>query len=96
MPKSEPPTPAVEAGPIEDKPKDEKPKEENLTEEEAKDEKAKDDKPKEEMPKDVKSEISTEKKETLKAPEQPAGRPITPTGERGKSKTTGKTISGWI
>lgn len=84
VPKSDSPVPTTSKAVDDEKPKDEK----------SKDEKPKDEKPKDEKPKEVKSE-PTEKKETLKAPE-PAGRPVTPTGERGKSKTTGKTISGWL
>lgn len=71
---------------------DEKPKEEKPKDEKPKDGKPKDEKPKVEKPKDDKPK---EVKDALKPPET-AGRPLTPTGERGKSKTTGKTISGWL
>lgn len=89
--------------PKEEKPKDEKPKEEKPKDEKPKDEKAKDDKPKDDKtkdakPKDEKPKADVKPKEvqdSLKPPET-AGRPVTPTTERGRSKTTGKTISGWL
>lgn len=36
------------------------------------------------------------KKVTLVPPNEPVIRPVTPTTEKGKSKTTGKTITGWL
>ncbi len=98
VPKSDSATPTTSTTVVEEKPeesKDEKPKDDKPKDDKPKHDKPKDDKSKDEKPKEVKSEKPPEKKEALKPPEV-AGRPITPTGERGKSKTTGKTISGWL
>lgn len=46
--------------------------------------------------KDSLKSIKSIKKVTLVPPDQPTARPITPTGDKGKSKTTGKTVTGWL
>lgn len=96
MPKSVSSTDTTSTAVVEEKPKDGDVKDEKTTDEKTKDDTPTDDGKKDEKPKDEKkTEKSVVKKDTLKAPEV-AGRPVTPTGERGKSKTTGKTISGWL